>query len=314
MRISVVSGLALVVVLVGSCAATKDLNETSGRAILRERLQKEKYMLPLAGILPLMKQTQKDYTSGSVTGQEAVLKTLLERKLVVQHSQILAYPKISGLFSERKLHTPKVFNPAGRDDFLIENYKLEMVPNSNIVSGEFEVIADPPPTNRSSVLLHMKVKGTVNIDGSVDMRPEDDPVGWRTGRFMYHEEGNIAYLRHGRPGNENLVGKATGQKLELKFYEYAFSPEMEKQILRTSQGSYVPVGNFEVGEISGLRLLIETEAAGQFTWRVSLNDIGRVLVGAGQPHGKGEVVFGKKPDGSWFVDRVAFDGYVPPTQ
>jgi hypothetical protein len=277
-------------------------------------------MLPLTGILPLMKQTPRDYTSGSVAGQEAILKGLLERKLVVQHPVIFAFPNVSGEFTSRnyQYNGQAQFSLDHKDHFNVETFKLEMVPNSNLLTGELNGHFEPnEQVNGRDYSLHLTVKGTVNVDGYVDLTlggGEYLMTSSRSGRYIYREDGATAYLGRPNRGGNPAVGKATRQKVNVTFYDYAFSPEMEKQILRIRQGPYVPGGSFEVGETSGLHLLIETEAAAQFSWQVSLNDIGRILVGTGQPRGKGEVAFGKKPDGAWFVDRVTFDGYAPPAQ
>ena len=62
-------------------------------------------------------------------------------------------------------------------------------------------------------------------------------------------------------------------------------------------------GDVEVGDVSDLRLMTETEAAAKFRWTASLNELGKLFFPNQLPAGMGGVAFGKKPDGTWFVDH-----------
>src|ERR1022692_45031 len=99
-----VFGLMYFLLSGGSCASqtTKVLNESNAQALLRERLRSEDYKIAVTNLEPLMRRSMNDYaTLAPPAVWEAVLKRLLERKLVEQHVSVVSYPKISGLFTER---------------------------------------------------------------------------------------------------------------------------------------------------------------------------------------------------------------------
>ncbi|MGO8787282.1 MAG: hypothetical protein ACLQVL_07860 [Terriglobia bacterium] len=105
----------------------------------------------------------------------------------------------------------------------------------------------------------------------------------------------------------DFVGKPTGQRVEVKYFDYAFSPEIQKLIVGTGQQASIPVGSYEIGEVSGLRLLTDTEATAAFAWSVPLDDVGHAFFDDdAKPAGTGEAGFGKKPDGTWFLDHVSY--------
>lgn len=176
-------------------------------------------------------------------------------------------------------------DPTGRKD----QYNLEMVPNTNKVTGEFTILLPKGEVNRRN-----RVEGTVETDGSVTLM---DPL-------VYSEDGASASLR--TRNGEKYNGKATGQKVDVKWYQYSLSPDLQRQANASPRGEYVKGGDFEIGELTNLRLVSPTAARADFAWRVSLNDFGSIMLSKKEAEGNGVVVFDKKPDETWLVAETKF--------
>jgi hypothetical protein len=174
-----------------------------------------------------------------------------------------------------------------------------MVPNSNNLVGE----ATELHQHLTGPYRH-KVTGTVETDGTVAI---SDPVVGLRG--TYREQGGKGYLAIRfpiDPENEPdmFVGPATGRKVDVKWHTYSWSSEMLSQIVSEGNSNYVVAGKIEIGEVSDLRLLTETQASANVTWTGVLNRMGMGLHRGSPPSGRWRVLFGKKPDGTWFVDRL----------
>ncbi|MGP8248175.1 MAG: hypothetical protein ACLQVN_27150 [Bryobacteraceae bacterium] len=312
-RIIAIGCLALLATVEGSCQSRKQLTETSARDLIREYIssQKQSFTVPVGAILPLMSRTKKDYTATASNEVEVAVKRLIGTKLVMQTPVMIAYPVISGQFSRRYTidNDTARFSLDHKDHWYTETYTVETGPNSNVVTGKREITIDPPYGSRSNLVQQQSATGAVRPDGSVDLQTASighaDYVLDVRFRFAYIEDGPTAYLQS--PNGTKLVGKASGRKVELKEYEYSFSPEMQKRVLGQGQQAYVSGGSFEIGEVSGLRLLGETEATAAFAWHAAMNDLGRALLGdEAKPAGTGAATFAKKPDGTWFIDSVRY--------
>jgi hypothetical protein len=99
-----------------------------------------------------------------------------------------------------------------------------------------------------------------------------------------------------------------GAQADVKWYTYSWNPAFQKQIQGTGISSTVVGGEVEIGEVSNLRLVDVTEATATFAWKLSLNNTGKTFLGDVHPSGNAEAEFGKKPDGTWFVDRATIPG------
>jgi len=279
-------------VLAGGCTSKKELTESSALALLRERTDKRKYMIPLSGLMRLMTRTREDYSSGNGTADATVLKELLARGLVVQHVDTVSYPKISGRFAGTFAY--------GNGEHYTEGYDLETGQDSNTLSGDQFYIEPGRGINQRD-----KIAGTVMPDGGIDLHTTTGDYYWQMKHATYTEEGSLATLKF-RGQSASLNGKATGQKVAVKWYQYEFSPETMRQIEKTSAGSHLAGGEYEVGEVTDLRLVTETAAVARFSWHVSLNSFGQIISSGKEPSGNGGVSFAKKPDGTWFVDEVDY--------
>lgn len=296
-RILTMMALLLVLVSVGcgpsapTVKVTKELNESSARELIKDRLSKETYKIPVDNITRLFARTLTDYkTVNAAAGPVADLKRLLDKGLVLQAADSVSYPKISG---------PFVFR--GEGDWT-QGWHLETVPNSNSVTGEF-FPAGPPALYGSE---RSGARGTVQPDGKIELHVEAKGLTWIC---TYAEKGSDAYLVVQSAPADNMVGNrykgsATGKRVDVKWYIYSWSPDFQKQFVHTQSGTSVIGGGWEVGEVSGLRLVTDTEATAKFAWKASLNDIGKLFFPSQTPHGEFQPTFGKKPDGTWFVDRL----------
>jgi len=297
---------AFAATLTGGCTSTstKNLTEDSSHNLIKEytRSQNQGLTVPLGNVLRLMRRTLVDYTSSSASGKgaDAVLKRLLDRKFVVQHSEPVMYPGVSGRFVGK-----------GNGN-VMDEYDLTMTPNSNAITGtKAEGVTGHKPDGTALSYAHHHLTGTVEANGRVTWAV--DCCGYFTNRWQYSEDGNAAYLQSlGGMGSASvgyrLTGTASHQSVEVKWYEYAFTPEVQKLIVGTGWQASIPVGSYEIGEVSDLRLLIDTRAHAKFAWRGQLNDIGNAFLGDGaKSAGTGDAGFVKKPDGTWFVDHVRYD-------
>jgi len=276
------------------CSSSKELNERSGRALVKEATADAYYPIPLTGLAPLMQQRslvdfgqlaalmeKKGVENGTAI---LVFGRLLDQKLIVQHVDAVSYPNIHGGFrSDSK--------------YGYAEYELEMVPNTNHIKGvRYEQGQDEAQQHQSDVT------GTIDASGLVSLGPN---------RYQYKEEGSTAWLMDKDVSFvRNYKGTVSGPMIEVKWYTYSFSPEVQAQIVKTKDAPFgfglyevetVKGGSYEIGDVSGLELMTDTDAVGSFAWRASLNKFGRAFYGTEKPSGNGRVKFGKKPDGTWFV-------------
>jgi hypothetical protein len=107
----------------------------------------------------------------------------------------------------------------------------------------------------------------------------------------------------GYPTTAAFEGNPSAQKVEVKWYQYSLSPEISQQIVDADSRPALPGGEIDVGEVSELRLVSETNAQCRFSWEALLNATGTAVLGTGKQNGTGAASFSKKPDGSWVLDE-----------
>jgi hypothetical protein len=268
-----------------SVSSVKQLDESSGRALIEDRIKQEPFKIPADSASKLFTRTLKDYKSANPgNDNEATEKRLLEKGFVQQTVETVVYPRISGTFSVGFV------NMLNHQE--TRAFQIEMIPNSNLLAGTY-----------TGGRVY-KVTGSVQPDGKVEVRFLDASTfsGYTQSNGVYREAGPAAFLDF-RDGHI-LEGKATGQKVEVKWYTYSWSPDFQKKILHEGNTTYINGGGIEITNISDLRLLLETEATANFNWKASLNSVGELFFPGVPPSGVGEAAFGKKPDGTWFVDQL----------
>jgi len=293
------------------------LNEDSATALIKEALQNERYMVSTAAVLPLMSQSTTDYTAFGGENADApifLLMRLIGEGFVKKEVRVDSYPVISGAWAGENTCVDQVpgepNEPAARIDWMLKNQntrcegrqtkmQLQMVPNSNRLTG---------------TTLHRfapRVEGTITTDDKVKLNGEIYMGGGfvTDGSWTYIERGQSAYLVSNRDYsrqegsvNPNYLdsGTASGKRIEVKMYKYAFIPALGESPRQ------VPAGRFEVGAVSNLLLSIETRAAANFTWRVLLDGLGQVMLEKPSevntvPDGIGTADFAKKPDATWVL-------------
>jgi hypothetical protein len=269
-----------------SRTSVKELNERSGRALVREAAAATYYPVSVSPIAPLMKRTLADYRQLVTTAKAnhmhfdsdtvlMVIGRLLDQNLIVQHSDTVQFPRINGSYLCERTG-------------MYSEYKLEMIPGTNNIKG---VVYQQYPPAKSDVT------GAVEADGSVTLGPPRGSGG-KTFHYQYKEDGATALLiNKGDMYGANFRG-TVGPKVDTKWYTYSYSPEVQFPEPNNANG-----GSYEIGDLSGLQLVDDTHAIGSFAWTVSLNKFGQAVYPFQKPSGTGRVQFGKKPDGSWFVNN-----------
>jgi hypothetical protein len=229
----------------GKATSTKELTESSARALIEQSYSNNYYPVSLAPLAPLFAKTRVDYKTFDGKGMGSVMRMFLERGLVKQTTEIISYPKLSGTFSG-ETHWKDAWEGTPGWTPLCESadseYTVEMDANSNTFSGthtlrngclyqpeKHELLPRPKST--------LKIRGTIESDGRVSVGEYrqitvlSEQVGLNTTNGTYSEQGTSAHLKL---GDLDLGGKPTGQKVEVKWYTYALTPEGHKQIEETS--------------------------------------------------------------------------------
>jgi len=286
--------LTVVILLTAACSSSvhsvKQLDESSARDLIKDRLTKDPYKIHADNISKLLGRTLKDYKSSPAGNeQEAIVKRLLDKAFVIQTTETVSYPKSSGTFISQNQYVG-----------YWTIYDLEMRPNSNVLTGDsyrtgsLEGLAKPASP--------WWVEGSVEPDGSLRLNTSGSHE-----EAAYVEEGPAAYIDfRGGSSYGRYKGSATRKRVDVKVYTYSWSPDvLQKRLTRTGDAIYVIGGDFEVGNVSRLRLVTDTVASAEFAWKASLNDVGQIFFPIRPPDGTGEALFGKKPDGTWFVDQLS---------
>jgi hypothetical protein len=255
-------------------------------------------MVSVQPLLPLMPKSEIDYKAPGASGLGSIIRALIDGGFVRQVPSVESYPVVAGTFEGRDTcingHNPVPTDPPELLAFVLRNQDttcvimpltliLQPVPNSNRLSGTSK---GPGRLDTASPIY----EATVTPNDYLVLRCAGS-LG-TSGTFSYIEREGRAYLLS---WNYLYSGIASGKRTEVKTYAYSFLPE-----LRAEQG-YVSAGQFQVGEISELRLTLETRATANFAWRVLLDPLGKTLLGVLRPTGVGTAEFAKKPDGTWVL-------------
>jgi hypothetical protein len=305
--LSIIGGVLIVALsLCLSCnspaSSHKELNESTARDMIRENLSKRPLKLPLARFGQMMNRSQLDYTSFTPSSEaEVIFKRLLNGKFAEQTIDKVQYPMVSGTF----VWVEKTNSPEW--DPVTNTYELDlyMVQNSNKLIGlkkEF----------RESKIMHVsdsgRLDGTIQPEGGIelDLYSGNMKLGWNL-KGNYSEKADKAYLNL-IPGpisgpSREYVGKATGKTIQVNWYTYSWSADFRNRMVNDNNNFYVVGGKIEAGNVSDLRLVTDTEATARVHWVPTPNDIGKLFDLTPQG-GTFSASFAKKPDGTWFLDRI----------
>jgi hypothetical protein len=288
MRISI---LIILTLLVG-CSSSKELTETSGRQLIQEAASKAPYNASLRGLDGISNRTQTDYrlSPGSGNGPDAVAKRMLDKGLMTVSVETLSFPRISGSFL-----CPPPPACVGKGD-LGDKLSIENTPGTNEVSGEM-VFSSCDGDQRK-----MPFKGMLNADGTFGM-----DTMFKTSA-VYQEHGGTAEisfpLLNGYSSSDICRGNATGQKVQVVWYDYGLAPDFAKRIIPSADGRrFISVGTATITDVSNLRLDNETNASSTFAWEVKLSSDDEAVLGTDKLSGNGAANFAKKPDGTWTLVR-----------
>jgi hypothetical protein len=141
------------------------------------------------------------------------------------------------------------------------------------------------------------------------MVDEKGLVSLPNGRFRYKEDGTTAWLMDtDRYNVTNYHGTVSGPMATVKYYTYAFSPELQAQIEKTTTSGLFGTqttetlngGTYDIGDVSELQLgITPTVASASFPWTVTLNKLGKLFYEEDAPKGMGRLIFVKKSDDTW---------------
>jgi hypothetical protein len=299
MKTVVAALLATGVLFTAGCSSSKELNEKSARALLKDQYAKVHYPIAVSLVAPLMTRMPVSYASVVDTLKTKqvkenvavyIVKRLLDAKLVTETVDTVKYPNVHGKFRAE---------PKSYCNYCFDEYELEMVPNTSQVKG-----VRSEQRQSESGQRHADVTGVVDASGIVSLGRD---------RFQYKEDGATAWLMdQDRFNITNYKGTASGSTVEAKWYTYAFSPELKAQIEKTQVPTFggfgsatqdtLNGGSYEIGDVSDLQLgITPTMASASFAWKASLNKIGEIFYESDVPTGKGRVTFVRKPDETWVI-------------
>jgi type IV pilus assembly protein PilA len=283
-----------------STSSVKKLDESSAAGLIETRLKAEPYKVRLGSISGLFGRTLIDYKNSQSQGDlETTFKRLLDKGLVQQTVETVSYPAVAGTFVTEDQWVKGVGQGSAE-------YVLGMSPNSNILTGEFRINTTANVIGQPERSTH-NVQGAIQPDGKIALRFEDDGTGFSERKGDYVEKGSTAYLHIFPVAGGTYTdwqGQATGRRVEVKWYTYSWSSSASKDMGGDQSGPFFIGGALKVEDVTGLRLVKETEATAKFSWQASLNDMGRLFYPNQLPNGVGEASFGKKPDDTWFVDEL----------
>jgi hypothetical protein len=295
MRTIAAAALAAGLTLTTGCTSSKELNEKSARSLLKDLYAKVHYPIPVSIIAPLMTRSPASYGRLVDTLKEKqvkenvavyIVKRLVDANLVTEKVDTINYPNIRGKFRSDN-----------RYDF--DEYDLSMTPNTNRITGIRDQQCQSCANHHQS-----------NVNGMVD---ESGLVTLPNGRFRYKEEGGAAYLMDTDRFNvTNYKGAASGSTVAMKWYTYAYSPDLKAQIEKTQMPTFggfgsakqetLNGGGYDIGDVSDLQLgITPTMASASFAWTASLNKVGKIFYAEDVPKGKGRVTFVRKPDETWVI-------------
>lgn len=284
------------------CSSSKELNEKSARALLREHYAKIHYPIPVSLIAPLMIRTPVSYASVTDALKTAkvkdnvagyIVQRLVDAKLVKETVETVSYPNIHGNFRKDCC------------DGALDVYDLTL-DSGRITGTRYQ-------TGRAS-----QVDGFVTEAGLVTLSTRDQQGGvspfansLEPHQFQYQENDATAHLNSkGGMWVANYLGSPGGTRVQGKMYTYSFSPELKAQVEKTKMPTFGGFGSeeqetfngggYDIGEVTDLQLgITPTMASASFAWTASLNKIGKIFYGDDVPKGKGRVTFVRKPDETW---------------
>lgn len=284
-----------------ACGSSKVLDEKRARAIVSESSQSQSFQIivppPILGAMARSTDALKGSANGTV-------RSLIEAKFVAQNIEVVSYPRISGTFFGRK--------SGGSDTLTID---LQVVGGTNAITGSFTWgvrRGARQDTETGPVSGIVTPTGIVRLSTTANLRVFVD-----NDEFQYVENGSTATLLPTHPrganwfdgGSWTLTGPVSPGRVEVKWYSYSFSPQLQIAPSVPSHSVKVIGGSYEVGEVSNLRLVTETQATANFAWQARLNKVPDILYGgqiSSRPSGTGSAKFTKKPDGTWVLLDVVF--------
>jgi len=300
MKSVVTAAFAIGLLSMAGCTSSKELNEKSARSLLKDLYAKVHYPIPVSIIAPLMTRVPVSYGTLVDTLKEKqvkenvavyIVKRFVDANLVTETVDTVNYPNIHGKFRA---------DPKSYCNYCFDEYELEMVPNTNHLKG----VRSEQRQNESGQ-RHGDVTGVVEPTGLLSLGRD---------RFQYKEDGATAWLMdQDRYNITNYQGSTlSGTTVAVKWYTYAYSPELKAQIEKTQVPTFggfgsaeqdtLNGGGYDIGEVSDLQLgITPTMASASFAWTASLNKIGKLVYQSDVPTGKGRVTFVRKPDETWVI-------------
>lgn len=281
-----------------SSDSTKSLDESSAKEMVQRKLSREKANIPIYRIFgECIPTTRTDFSTLASSDRLFVCRKLMEAGFLDKHPQTRYYPLVAGTFAAK--------TPNGTDEF-----DLHIAPNSKSSCCALMIVGTYTSIGRWGRNPLSDVTGRVDPTGKVelDIHPASGLIIFPSSQTgTYIENGDKAYLKMNANGLEEYVGKATKQKFELQWYTYAWNPAFYSTFSSEQENAEVPIGQYQVEEVSDLKLVSDTEASCAYTFTVRPNRFGAVvwsLVPTRLRTRSGEAEFAKRPDGKWFLDNL----------
>jgi hypothetical protein len=278
----------------------KTLDENSAKHLLHDRFETRgnEYRIPMYGIAQRLRPTTEDYLSGAYRESDAraQVQRLLKTGFITQSREDVKFLNVTGTYKAE-------VRGCGDGGLGIKNrvysFSLLMAPTSSTISGEY-TFDSWRNTGQKAATFRGPVTGNISPDGSVLLIY--GPMSTRT-NFKFRSEGtSLALIGPALfecdPTEITLSGTGPGGYVTEPKFSYGYSDKMKPLLDETGN---LNAGRRVVDDVQNLLLETETIATAQYSWHVELNDAGVALAGSQRISKTSQVVFRKRPDGTWVL-------------
>ena len=297
------------------CNSTTHLTEASAKSMLVAKIKadhRDVYLIPFDTIFPLLaKPTRDDFNSGplsttigqgifTTTNPAAIVQRLLRAGYVTQSTSSYTVPNVSGSYNAEQIY-PKG-DLMGRATYAVT---ISMKDGDPTPSGQYD-IRSWSFSGQPGGSAWGPIGGSVESGGTVHIKYTG--LG-TTGTYNYSQNGDKKTLTGTRPFLVGptliLIGTGPIGTITVPLYTYTLTSKFVP--LPLPNQNQIAAGAVHIDSVSNVLLTSDTEAHAEFAWHVDFNDAAKVLTGKPNAGGKGDIFFGKQPNGDWVITRYGHD-------